>query len=89
MNVGEKHTSEAIHSGAPVNVEALVEGLSKLLLPELRQVFEASFTSHLAGLKQSNPGNGDYCKDPLKEDARATEALNALSSTLTVNDDDE
>lgn len=89
MNGGEKHTSEAIRSGAPVNVEELVEGLSNLLLPELRQVFEASFTSHLAGLKQSNPGNGGHHEEPLKEDARATEALNMLSSSLTVDDDDE
>lgn len=89
INAGEKHISAAIHSGAPVNVEALVEGLSNLLLPELRQVFEASFTSHLAGLKHSNPGNGDHHEELLKEDARATEVLNLLSSSLTVNDDEE
>lgn len=85
-NVDEKHISEPIQSGAPIDVEGLAEEVSKLLLPELRQVFEASLASQLVGLKPSGP---DRNNESLKEDARATEALNLLSSTLTVNDDED
>lgn len=74
-------------SAAPVNTEALVDAIADRLLPYMRQIIDASLTSHLAEFVVAGKGNsGDQIT---KEDMRITDALNALSSGLSIDDDDE
>ena len=77
---------QPVASAAPVDTEALVDAIADRLLPYMRQIFDASLTSHLAELVVVGRGSGDQTP---KEDMRITDALNALSSGLSVDDDEE
>ena len=71
-------------SVAPMDTEALLDAIVGRLLPDIRQILDASLDSHLAGLMVA--GDGDQI---LQEDTRVTDALNALSSGLSLDDDEE
>ena len=74
-------------SAAPVDTEALLDAIADRLLPYMRQILDAALTSHLAELVVASRGNsGDQMP---KEDMRITDALNALSSGLSIDDDEE
>jgi hypothetical protein len=74
-------------STAPVDTAALVDAIADRFLPYMRQILDASLTSHLAELVVAGRGNGG---DQMpKEDIRITDALNALSSGLSIDDDEE
>ena len=77
---------QPVASIAPVDTEALVDAIADRLLPYMRQILDASLTSHLAELAVAGRGSGDQM---LKEDMRITDALNALSSGLSIDDDEE
>ena len=68
-----------------MDTEALLDAIADRLLPDMRQILDASLTSHLAELVIAG---GSDSQTP-KEDARITDALNALSSGLSIDDDEE
>lgn len=74
-------------SAASVDTEALLDAIANRLLPDMRQILDASLSSHLAELVVAGRGNS---RDQMpKEDMRITDALNALSSGLSIDDDEE
>ena len=72
---------------APIDVAVLVEALRQHLLPDMRQVIDASLSTHLAGVFLSKNGDGHDKKS--EQDERTREAVQELVGGLALGDDDD
>ncbi len=85
--IGNKLAGGQTSPSAPIDIAVLVEALRQHLLPDMRQVIDASLSTHLAGVSLSK--NGDGHDNKFEQDEQTREAVKELVGGLALGDDDE